>query len=104
MSDLTREDVKRLSKLCKIAVSEEEADHLLTDLQKILKFVDELQEVDTDDVPPCRTVLENYYNVFRSDEVSDPMPRDLFLSNAPSQIGGMIRVPTVIKGKVKDAP
>ena len=66
-------------------------------LASILKYVDQLKEVDTAGVEPCYSVLATLTNVMRGDEVGELLPRDLFLANAPAHVGGMIRVPPVIK-------
>ncbi len=97
MSNLDKEAIHNLIKLSRIECSEEEQARLLKDLEKILVYIEQLQEVDTANVSPCNQVLEGACNVMREDEVRDIMPRELFLSNAPSQVGGMIRVPPVIK-------
>lgn len=97
MPQLTKESIKNLVKLSRIQCSEEEQEALLGDLQKVLDLFEQLQEIDTENVAPCNQVLEGMANVMREDTVSGVMPREIFLSNAPSQIGGMIRVPPVIK-------
>lgn len=97
MSNLTKETIKNLVKLCRIECSEEEQEALLHDLKKILDLFEQLQQVDTENVAPCNQVIEGMANVMRDDIVGEVMPREVFLSNAPSQIGGMIRVPPVIK-------
>jgi aspartyl-tRNA(Asn)/glutamyl-tRNA(Gln) amidotransferase subunit C len=66
-------------------------------LGNILALFEKLQEIDTEHVAPCNHVLEGMGNVMRDDKTGTSMPRDVFLSNAPSQIGGMIRVPPVMK-------
>lgn len=97
MADLTRESIQTLAQLSRIHCSKEEEDRLLLDLGKILRYVDQLNEVDTSNVPPCYQVLEGLVNVMREDEVKDPLSRELFLANAPDQVGGMIRVPPVLQ-------
>lgn len=99
MAKLDQETIQLLSTLCRIECTEEEEMGLLKDLQKILAYFETLDEIDTTDVPPCYQVHENVSNNFRDDEVGDTLPRDVFLSNAPSHTGGMIKVPTVIKGR-----
>lgn len=94
---LDKQLVKYLTQLSRIACSEQEQEALLKDLQGILDYVEQLQEVDTENVPPCDQVLADMNNVFREDEVGTSMPRDVFLANAPAHVGGMIRVPPVIK-------
>lgn len=97
MTDLNKQTIHNLIGLCRINCSEEEQESLLLDLKKILDYFEQLQEIDTQHVAPCYHVLEDACNVMREDVVGETLPRDLFLANAPSQIGGMIRVPPVIK-------
>lgn len=97
MAKLTKAAIQNLIKLSRIDCNEEEQDALLHDLENILGLFEQLQEIDTEQVTPCNHVLEGMGNVMRDDIVHPPMPRELFLGNAPSQIGGMIRVPPVIK-------
>ena len=97
MSQLDKETIQQLSRLCRIDCTEEEQESILKDLQKILHYMAQLEEIDTENTPPCNSVLENSANVMRDDIVQNPLNRDLFLANTPLQIGGMIRVPPVIK-------
>lgn len=97
MANLDKKTIKTLTQLSRIDCSENEQDKLLEDLKKILHYVEQLDEIDTTHVPPCNHVLEDMANVMRDDVVGDVMPREVFLANAPSHIGGMIRVPPVIK-------
>ena len=97
MPAIDKQAIKTLTTLSRISCSEEEQEALLVDLQKILNYIDQLNEIDTAETPVCNQVLPDMANVMREDKVGDVMPRALFLENAPSQIGGMIRVPPVIK-------
>lgn len=97
MSDLNKDTIKTLSRLCRIDCTEEEQESLLIDLKKILAYIEQLQEIDTDNVPVCNHVLEEIGNVMRDDVVRGVLDREAFLANAPSHIGGMIRVPPVLK-------
>lgn len=94
---LDKQLVKYLTQLSRIACTDEEQDSLLKDLQQILDYVEQLQEVDTENVPPCDQVLADMANVFREDVTETSMPREVFLANAPAHVGGMIRVPPIIK-------
>ncbi len=98
MTELNRQLLKNLTQLSRIAVTEEEEESLLRDLQKILIYADQLQSLDTQDVPPCYSVLDDLCNVLREDIVNDQLPRALFLANAPDHVGGLVRVPPVLKG------
>jgi len=90
-------DFNKLSRLCRISCTEEEKKKFTKSIEDILSYVEQLQEVDTEGVPPCLTVLETLTNKLREDIPEEPLSRDLFLANAPSQVGGMIRVPPVFK-------
>jgi aspartyl-tRNA(Asn)/glutamyl-tRNA(Gln) amidotransferase subunit C len=94
---MKEEDFNKLSCLCRIFCSTKEKQDFLKALEKILTYIKQLQEIDTSDTPPCYTVLEELSNVLRQDNPEQPMPRDLFLSNASDHISGMIRVPSVLK-------
>src|SRR5271169_2941396 len=95
--ELTEEEIDKLSHLCRIACSPEEKVNLRKDLSEILGYVDQLKQVDVEGIPPCNTVLENLPSMLREDEIGEPLSREAFLGNAPAHVGGMIRVPPVIK-------
>jgi aspartyl-tRNA(Asn)/glutamyl-tRNA(Gln) amidotransferase subunit C len=97
MADVDKKTIKSLTQLSRIECSEEEQERLLQDLKKILHYIELLNEVDTTHVPPANHVMKDMANVMREDLVKEVMPRETFLANAPSQVGGMIRVPPVIK-------
>lgn len=96
MSHLNEESIRKLTELSCIQCSKDEMHSLLIDLEKILKYFDELDTLDTKDVQACNHVLKDVANVMREDTVQDPMPREVFLANAPEHTGGMVRVPLVI--------
>lgn len=97
MAKFDKETIQNLILLSRIECTEEQKESLLKDLQKIIAYFEQLDEIDTTNVPPCDHVLAGINNVMRDDEVGPTLPRDLFLSNAASQIGGLIKVPTIIK-------
>jgi|EndMetStandDraft_7_1072992.scaffolds.fasta_scaffold1469921_2 aspartyl-tRNA(Asn)/glutamyl-tRNA(Gln) amidotransferase subunit C len=97
MAELDKKAIKNLTALSRIDCSDEEQEQLLKDLKSILNYIELLREIDTEHVPPCNHVLEDIVNVTREDIPGDPMPREVFLANAPSHIGGLIRVPPVFK-------
>ncbi len=101
MVDLDKKMLKKLTKLSRIECNEAEEEELFHQLKAILEHVAHLQEVDTDDVSPCNHVLASICNVIREDEVGPLLKREDFLNNSPSQVGGMIRVPPVIKTQVE---
>lgn len=87
-----------LKKLCRIDFSPDEERSLQTSLKRVLEYVDMLNEVDTKNVEPCRFVHPTIQKTeMRDDTIQDVLTREQFLSNAPDQIGGMIRTPPVLK-------
>ena len=90
-------DLLKLSKLCHIQMDDKEKVKFLHSLNDILAYVQQLKELDTTSIPACHHVLENMTTVMRDDDIGETLPRETFLSNAPDQIGGMIRVPPILK-------
>ena len=97
MKHLDENVIDKLADLCRIDAGKEEKLLLLKDLEKILNYVDLLQEVPTEGVPPCNSVHEELFNVFREDSVEPPLSRELFLANCPDHTGGLVKVPSVIR-------
>ena len=97
MENLDKETLINLTKLCRINCTEKELTTLLKNLHSILGHIDQMKEVDTKDVPVCNHVSDEVLSVTREDEPDRTLDRKTFLDNSPSHVGGMIRVPTVIK-------
>jgi aspartyl-tRNA(Asn)/glutamyl-tRNA(Gln) amidotransferase subunit C len=97
MEKFDEKELEKLTKLCHIDCTEEEKKALHNQLTNFLKYVEQLDEVDTQGVQPCYRVLETLTNVMREDEVGELLSRELFLANSPAHVGGMVRVPPVIK-------
>jgi aspartyl-tRNA(Asn)/glutamyl-tRNA(Gln) amidotransferase subunit C len=97
MAEINEEELTKLAKLSQIACTEEEKKKLLNKLRSVVDYVEQLQSIDTEGVDPCYNVLETQRNLMRDDIPGEILSRELFLSNAPSHVGGMIRVPPVIK-------
>lgn len=95
---LDQKELEKLAKLCRIECTEEEKQRLLASLQQILDYVEQLKEVDTEGVEPCNHAVETQVNVFRPDEIGAVLRREMFLANSPAHVGGMIKVPPVMKG------
>jgi aspartyl-tRNA(Asn)/glutamyl-tRNA(Gln) amidotransferase subunit C len=97
MTILNDEELEKLTKLCRIKCTEDERLKLASNISKIISYMDLLEEVDTTDVEPCSHIMQLNSSVMRQDEVMPTLSREEFLSNAPAHIGGMIRVPPIIK-------
>ncbi len=101
MADINKETVRYLAKLCRIACTEEQEEALLHDMQKIIGYIELLGEIDTEGkgLVPCNNVSESLTQApLREDLTGEVLSREEFLKNAPQHIGGLIRVPTVLKG------
>lgn len=94
---MDEKEIEKLIKLCRIECSDQEKKDLQKHLSDMLSHVKELDEVDVSGVEPCYRIWEAQTNVMREDLVGELLSRDLFLANAPLHVGGLIRVPPVIK-------
>ena len=90
------EQVRHIAKLARIAMSDDELDRLLPELNNILGWVEQLGEVDTDGVEPLATVIDQKLRL-RDDVVNDGNIRDAILANAPAAQHGFFAVPKVIE-------
>lgn len=88
--------VKRVARLARIAVSEEEANRMVGELNGILGFVDQLSEVDVDGVEPMTSVTPMEIRK-RVDVVSDGNKADDIMANAPSTDRNFFLVPKVVE-------
>ncbi len=90
------EQVRHIAKLARIAMSDEELDRLLPELNNILGWVEQLGEVDTNGVDPLTAVIDQKLR-FREDVIDDGNVRDDILKNAPDAQHGFFAVPKVIE-------
>jgi len=90
------EQVRHIAKLARIAMSDEELDKLLPELNNILGWVEQLGEVNTDGVEPLATVIDQKLRL-RDDVVTDGNIREDVLANAPEAQHGFFAVPKVIE-------
>ena len=90
------EQVRHIAKLARIAMSDEEIERLVPELNDILGWVEQLEEVNTDGVEPLTAVVPNKLRL-REDKVTDGDCRDEILANAPVAEHGFFAVPKVIE-------
>jgi aspartyl-tRNA(Asn)/glutamyl-tRNA(Gln) amidotransferase subunit C len=93
---VSSEQVRHIAKLARIAMSDEELDRLLPELNNILGWVEQLGEVDTDGIEPLTAVIDQKLRL-RDDRVTDGNIRDEVLANAPEAQHGFFAVPKVIE-------
>jgi aspartyl-tRNA(Asn)/glutamyl-tRNA(Gln) amidotransferase subunit C len=92
---LSRADVEKVSLLARLQLGPAELDRLTGELGRIVGFVEQLSELDTNDVAPLAHALD-VANVFADDEVRPSLPRDEALANAPKRDDECYRVPAVL--------
>ena len=88
--------VRKIASLARIAVSDAEVKAMVGELNGILGWVEQLQEVDTSGVEPMAAVIPNTLRL-REDVVTDGGIRDAVLANAPQAEHGFFAVPKVIE-------
>jgi aspartyl-tRNA(Asn)/glutamyl-tRNA(Gln) amidotransferase subunit C len=93
---VTNEQVRHIARLARIALSDEELERLVPELNAIIGWVEQLGEVDTDGVEPLTAVIEQKLRL-REDVVTDGDCRDEVLANAPEAQHGFFAVPKVIE-------
>ena len=87
--------VRHIAHLSRLALTDEEIAAMACELSAIVKYVDQMNELDTDDVEPTAHVLA-VQNVFREDEVRPSFDPDTALANAPQREASCFRVPKVL--------
>ncbi|HEV2078322.1 MAG TPA: Asp-tRNA(Asn)/Glu-tRNA(Gln) amidotransferase subunit GatC [Allosphingosinicella sp.] len=88
--------VRHIAKLARIAVTDSEVEALVPELNNILGWIEQLQEVDVSGVEPMTAVIPNTLRL-REDVVTDGGKRDEVLKNAPVAEHGFFAVPKVIE-------
>jgi aspartyl-tRNA(Asn)/glutamyl-tRNA(Gln) amidotransferase subunit C len=90
------ETVRRVAYLARIAVAEEEIEHLQGELNAILSFVEQLAEVDVAGIEPMTSVTPMAMKM-RKDEVTDGGIVDAIMANAPAREDHFFLVPKVVE-------
>ena len=93
---IDRSTVLKIATLARIRVPEAELDHLAGELQGIVQWVEQLNQVDVSGVEPMTSVCPMRLKA-RKDEVTEGGIRDKILANAPEAAGGFFAVPKVVE-------
>ncbi len=89
--------VRHVAKLSRLKLSSEELALFSGQLNSILDYINQLNEVDTESVRPMSHPLD-LHNIFREDAVAESLPRGEALANAPKKRDGFFVVPPVLDG------
>lgn len=92
---VTIKDVEHIAALVKLSFNDAEKQKLTTELNAILEYMDQLNQLDTSNVEPLSHVIE-LSNAFRQDELRPTVSRDEGLKNAPAKTEKFFKVPKVI--------
>ncbi|SDC09251.1 aspartyl/glutamyl-tRNA(Asn/Gln) amidotransferase subunit C [Pelagirhabdus alkalitolerans] len=96
MSEISKDQVKHVAHLARLAITDEDAEQMTKDLGDIIHYAELLNELDTTDVEPTTHVLD-LKNVMRKDEPRKWIEREDALNNAPDTKNAQFRVPSILE-------
>lgn len=96
MSNVTKEDIKKVSRLARIEVPERDRENLAKQVNSIIGWVEKLNEVNTDNVEPLTNVYDTPIRL-NKDEITDGNIAEDVLKNAPDAKYNYFTVPKVIE-------
>ena len=91
---ITIKDVEHVAKLARLELTEEEKELYTKQLGDVLKYVDQMNEVDTANVKPMTQVID-FCNVMREDKVVQEISKEDLMANAPEEENGFFKVPKI---------
>ncbi|MEN1679400.1 MAG: Asp-tRNA(Asn)/Glu-tRNA(Gln) amidotransferase subunit GatC [Planctomycetota bacterium] len=92
---ISRDDVEKVAKLGRLMLTGEELERMTGEMQRILAYVDQLSQAETDGVEPIAHPAD-VHTVLRDDQVSESLARDQALATAPRHSGEGYLVPAVL--------
>jgi len=93
---LDKDTVKHISKLARISLNDKKIDSLSKDLSSIIKFIERLNKLNTDNVKPLTSIIDASLKS-RKDEIRDGKIRDQILKNSPENNDEFFVVPKVVE-------
>ena len=95
MTTISSSDVRKVAQLARLELPDDQIEIYTEQLKDILSYVDQLQEIDTKNVPPTSRAVE-VVNAMREDLVDVNCSREDILSQAPHREGSFFRVPKIL--------
>ena len=95
MKKITKEEVTKVAYLARLELNDSEIDHHAEQLEKILKYIKQLEKIDTTDVA-CTTRAIEVVNIFRKDEKKNFECKEEILDLGPSREDNYFKVPKII--------
>lgn len=91
---ITVKDVEHVAKLARLELTEDEKVLYTKQLGDVLKYVDQMNEVDTSNVKPMTQVVD-LVNVMREDVPHQEISKADLMANAPEEENGFFKVPKI---------
>lgn len=92
---VTKEEILKIAKLSKLNIEDHQLEKYQNDLNDILNYMEQLNELDLSDVEPLYSVHELDI-LFNKDEVRDEMDKKEFLENTPKHDENFISLPVMV--------
>ncbi len=93
---IDKETIKHISKLARISLDDKKVDNLSKDLSSIIKFIERLNKLNTDDIKPLTSIIDASLK-FRKDEILEGKIREQILKNSPEKNDEFFVVPKVVE-------
>jgi len=91
--------IEKLASLSKLSFTKEELDLISKDMSKMVNFINQLDEIDTEGVEPLIHVNEGFNN-WREDEIREMLDQKEALSNSPIKDSTYFKLPKVLDNRV----
>lgn len=98
MIQINEELVRHLASLSRIACTQEQASQLVQELDKIVRYFEQLSEVDVEETAPLEYVSDFIQkSPLREDRAENELSQEQFLKQAPQSVAQMVRIPAVLQ-------
>ena len=95
MTKISSSDVRKVAQLARLELPDDQIEIYTDQIEEILSYVDQLQEIDTKNVSPTTRAVE-VVNAMREDLVDVKCLREDILNQAPHREGDFFRVPKIL--------
>lgn len=92
---IDQKTIRHIANLSRIEISNDQAQKYAKDLSKVLDYFDQISKINTQDIEPMCTPIENE-NHWREDQVVSEYSPEEILANAPDRAGNLFKVPPVV--------
>ena len=95
---LSESDIRQIARLSRIGLTDDQTARLTVELNSILDSLEPIRSMELSEVEPTFHPIEGLVNVFREDEVVEPLEREEALKNASAVEDGAFLIPTILGG------